>query len=93
MKEKITQAVERYKEEHKDEFRKFSAQLTETRRKLRNERLGGTYSFSALYEVPETLDNMITAELTPEEQSQFALLENARWFAVRFPEFRIPDEV
>ncbi len=93
MKEKITQAVDAYREKHPEEFRKFSAQLTEKRRKLRDERRGGTYGFSALFEMPVELDAMISNALDPEEQIQFALLENARWFATRFPEFRIPDEI
>lgn len=93
MKEKITQAVDEYKERHPDEFRRFSAQLTETRRKLKDDKRAGTYQWAAWYEVPETLNNMIDGVLEPEEMAQFALQENAKWFANRFPEFRIPDEI
>ena len=56
--------------------------------------LPGTHAIKrALFAVPEKLSAMIGKKLTEEERQSFTQLENARWFAKEFPQFRLTKEV
>lgn len=47
----------------------------------------------ALYEIPETLNNMIIHVLDLEGLTWFSGKEPSRWFANTFPQFRIPEQI
>ncbi len=47
----------------------------------------------ALFAVPEKLSTMIAKKLTDEERQLFTQVENARWFADEFPQFRISKNI
>jgi len=46
-----------------------------------------------LYEIPETLDGLLNNNLTLEERKHYKTKPMARWFAKRFPEFRLGKRV
>jgi hypothetical protein len=56
--------------------------------------LEGTQAIKrALFAVPEKLSTMIGKKLTDKEAQEFKDLENARWFASEFPQFRLTSEI
>lgn len=54
----------------------------------------GSHSLKrALFTVPEKLSAMIGKKLNDEERQAFTQLDNARWFAKEFAQFRLTKEV
>lgn len=46
-----------------------------------------------LFEIPETLDTLISLKLTPEELEAFRSRQGSIWFAKNFAAFRMPEKV
>lgn len=47
----------------------------------------------ALYEIPETLSNMLIHALDADGLTWFSETKASYWFAKTFPEFRLPDQI
>lgn len=94
-KSKIRKTVADYIQLTPLEYRAFQAQMKEVRKTLADEKFGTAKNTSmrALYEMPETLHDMLTAALELPELEWFKTLEGGRWFATTFPAFRVPESI
>lgn len=98
-KTEIEKVVSRYHLAHAGEFRIFQKALTDKRDLQANQyaSLKGDHAlYRILFEIPETLDLELKLLLTDEAWSW--LFDNpkstgARWFARRFPEFRVAQKL
>ena len=94
MYEKITEIVEQYIQDKPEDYRAVCDYVASQRKKLADDKHGqGEGGYSALYEVPAELHEILTKALDPEEKQEFSRLEHKKWFANKFPEFKLPDEV
>lgn len=97
IKHKLAGVVEEYKKYFPDEYELVTRMVRDNREELQSDfaDLDGMKEVKrAMLELPETLHNMITNELTQEElmhwkQSRKLLV----WFAKKFREFAIPTRI
>lgn len=94
LKSKVETITVGYMELFKDEYKLVCAQLEGEREKNKDKFASVAHDRTIqrkLYEIPETLHNMIISQVTKEELLLMKEGENgkdfARWFATRFPEF------
>lgn len=97
MKEKIEGIVDRYIEENADEFNDFKLSKRTRYENLDNSEFAKVKNSETLqvllHEVPEVLHNMLWNELSEEEWDFYISREGSRWFARKFPIFRVGDKV
>lgn len=94
LKSKVETITVGYMELFKDEYKLVCMQLEGEREKNKDKFASIAHDRTLqrkLYEIPETLHNMILNQITKEELFLMKDGENgkdfARWFATRFPEF------
>lgn len=102
-KTKIDKCVASYIKLMPDEYAAFRAQLKGHRAGLIDQKYGTTdagaaSSMRAMFEMPETLHDMLVKALTEEEIIWFKAggddrKEGARWFANKYAAFRVPEKV
>lgn len=94
-KEKIALLVKGYIEKFPDEFAVFKMAVREKRDLSVNPTgaLKTDFLLRALYDIPETLDDIFNLNLTDEEKGEFRTKEGARWFAKTFRAFRVIEKV
>ena len=92
---KIEKIVSTYITLYADEARMFFAAVAE-KRNQNTDQFGSLKTDviqRALYEVPETLYYMFSSKLEESDLQWFQTTEGARWFAGKFPKFRIAEKV
>ncbi len=103
-KKHIKQIVETYIKVFPQEFEDFKFGMNAVRASLKDEEfgeamVGSSSGYRALYEMPETLQNMLIKGLNDEEMSWLKAgipsnrNQGGQWFARTFKEFRIPAHV
>lgn len=75
----LIKAIEQQKHSLKDEYAELGTETHHIKR--------------GLFTVSEKLSAMIGLKLNEEERSAFTEMENARWFADEFPQFRLTKNV
>lgn len=93
---KLNAIVDMYKELYPDEYINVVEQIKFTRENVIDEFASSKVDSTierALFELPETLYNLITMKLTPEEANEFSSKKEAREFAKNHPEFCIPESL
>jgi len=93
MKDKIKELVETYIQNNQADYLAVCEHVVQERKKLADQKFGEGGTYYALHTTPEILHGMIITALTPEERQEWQSLDNRKWFATEFPEFRLPDEV
>ena len=98
-KEAIKAAVRKYKNLFPEEYVEVCHAIRTRQEALYDSRFAKAEGVSkdsdlrALYEIPETLNNMIINALDLEGLTWFSGKEPSRWFAKTFPEFRLPEQI
>lgn len=98
VKHKITLTVQTYIELFPQEYEAVISQINRKRWDLEDDNFasidnGNGLVQRALFEIPDTLFQMIVKGLEVDEIKQFKGQKGSRWFAKRFPEFRIAKKL
>jgi hypothetical protein len=95
-KRKISSCVDEYRKNFDDEFKRFVAQQKEIRKDIAGQfaEVKGKLSVKRLlFNIPETLHNIIVNKLDVGELTEFSRIESALWFARKYPEFTNSDKI
>lgn len=96
-KDKIKSIVKMYIEVFSDEFELFKMSLRDKKNNLRDKQFATVKDMDsiqrALYEIPETLHNLLFNRLEEEELNELRTKEGGLWFAKTFKDFRISEKV
>lgn len=93
---KLTGIVKMYIDVFSSEFDDFKIGIAYKRGRLKTkfaEMKGSDLIERELYEIPETLFQLITSRLDVKELEDLRTKDGARWFAKTFPAFRISEKV
>lgn len=94
MREKIKEIVDEYVSKNSSDYRAVCEYIVQKRKSLADSKFGiGENGYSAMYEIPEELHNLISKDISVEERQEFSKFEHKKWFANSFPQFRLPDEI
>lgn len=95
-KNKIIEIVKAYSEVFFDEYEAVVSYLKKKRNNRNNnfaEIKGNDYVVRSLYEIPETLDNIIQTKLDDKDKQFLKSKEGGHWFVKKFPQFRITEKI
>ena len=96
VKAKIQKAIDYYVEVFPEEFEQFKKGVAISRAKQRTkfaEAKGTDFVQRRLYEVPSTLWGAFRSAITDEELRWLQSKEGGRWFAKKYPVFRVTEKV
>lgn len=91
----IKQVVANYKTLHPEEY-KIVCKGIDMKRKMNADeyaRVDGSEDMRGLYEVSETLMNMLVRDLTLDQTNYLKTIAGGRWFAKTFREFSLPTHI
>lgn len=94
-KKHIERIVEQYIKQFSEEYRIFQRAMDMKRSMTRDEyaSVDGSDEMRGILEMPETLSTMLIMDLNEEETEWFTTKAGARWFARKFPAFKLPDVI
>lgn len=93
-KNKIRNAVNAYIRAFPDEFEDVKTLVAQKKRTLHTQfgELRGDHAMNRiLFEIPETLNNLLIKNLDTNQMIWFKTKEGARWFAKTFPPFALAE--
>lgn len=93
-KKRLTNIVEAYTKDFPEEFEMVRKAVEMKRRMTRDEfaTVEGS-SMRGLYEISETLQQLIIMGLEEEELLWLKTIPGGRWFATKFPVFALPESI
>lgn len=96
-KQQIISTVAKYKKMFPEEYVLVVDAIRNKRAALFDERFGEApesgNDMRALYEIPETLNNLIVMDLDVDGLTWFSTKKASRWFALKYPEFTLPAAI